>query len=83
VGQSIRIEPDSWVIPPIFQWLAQVGQVSAENMYNTFNMGIGFVVVVPPSQTDQARSWFEEQNVVAYTIGEVIEGNGEVMGIPH
>jgi phosphoribosylformylglycinamidine cyclo-ligase len=83
VGQSIRIEPNSWAIPPIFQWLAQVGQVSAENMYNTFNMGIGFVVVVPPSQIDLARSWFEEQNVVAYTIGEVIEGNGEVVGIPH
>ena len=81
-GQSVRIEPYSWVIPPIFQWLAQAGQVSVEAMYNTFNMGIGFVILVPPDQAEQSLHWFESQQMAAYRIGQVIEGSGEVVGLP-
>jgi phosphoribosylformylglycinamidine cyclo-ligase len=82
VGQSVQIDPNSWVIPPIFQWLAEVGQVSTESMFNTFNMGIGFVLIVPPEQAEQTCSWFESQNITAYTIGNVIEGANGVVGIP-
>jgi phosphoribosylformylglycinamidine cyclo-ligase len=81
-GQSVQIEPNSWLIPAIFQWLAEAGQVSAESMFNTFNMGIGFVVLVPPDQAEEARRWFEAQDVAAYRIGEVIQGTGEVLGLP-
>ncbi len=81
-GQSIEIDPKSWVVPPIFQWLADAGQLSLETLFNTFNMGIGFVLLVPPSQAAQTLSWFESQNMAAYTIGEVINGTGEVIGIP-
>jgi phosphoribosylformylglycinamidine cyclo-ligase len=81
-GQSVQIEPYSWVIPPIFQWLAQAGQVSVETMYNTFNMGIGFVILVPPDQAEQSLRWFESQQMAAYRIGQVIEGPGEVVGLP-
>ncbi|NEP01287.1 MAG: phosphoribosylformylglycinamidine cyclo-ligase [Symploca sp. SIO2E9] len=82
VGQSVQIDPTSWVIPQIFRWLAQAGDVSAKEMFNTFNMGIGFVVIVPPTQAEQTLSWFESQGITAYTIGKVIEGTGEVLGIP-
>ena len=82
-GQSVQIEPNSWVIPPIFQWLAEAGQVSVDSMFNTFNMGIGFVLLVPPEQADKTLRWFESQSVAAYRIGEVIEGAGEVVGIPY
>jgi phosphoribosylformylglycinamidine cyclo-ligase len=51
-------------------------------MFNTFNMGIGFVLLVPPEQAEQTCSWFESQNIPAYTIGKVIEGAGGVVGIP-
>lgn len=80
-GQSVQIELNSWVISPIFQWLAQAGQVRVNEMFNTFNMGIGFVVLVPPEQAEQSLQWFESQDVAAYTIGEVIEGAGEVVGL--
>jgi phosphoribosylformylglycinamidine cyclo-ligase len=82
-GQSVQIEPNSWVIPPIFQWLAEAGQVSVNSMFNTFNMGIGFVLLVPPEQAEKTLRWFESQSVAAYRIGEVIEGAGEVVGIPY
>jgi phosphoribosylformylglycinamidine cyclo-ligase len=83
VGQSVQIEPDTWAIPRIFQWIAEAGQVSVESMFNTFNMGIGFVLLVPPEQAEQTCSWFKSQNISAYTIGKVIEGAGGIVGIPH
>ncbi|MER3495048.1 MAG: phosphoribosylformylglycinamidine cyclo-ligase [Mastigocladus sp. ERB_26_2] len=81
-GQAIKINPDSWSIPPVFQWLAQTGSVSPQAMYNTFNMGIGFVLLVPPQQVQQAVKHFESQNIATYTIGEVITGSGELLGLP-
>jgi phosphoribosylformylglycinamidine cyclo-ligase len=78
-NQSVAVNLDSWEIPPIFQWLAQAGEVSQEAMLQTFNMGIGFVVIVPPEAAEDTLSWFEEQNIQAYTIGEVISGKGEVI----
>jgi phosphoribosylformylglycinamidine cyclo-ligase len=81
-GQSIKIDRSSWVIPPIFQWLAEAGDVSAAAMFNTFNMGIGFVLIVPPEQADQTIRWFEDQNINAYAIGSVCAGNGELLGVP-
>jgi phosphoribosylformylglycinamidine cyclo-ligase len=80
-NQSVQLDPNSWVVPPIFQWLAEAGEVSVESMFNTFNMGIGFVVLVPPEQAEETRRWFEAQQVAAYTLGKVIEGTGEVVGL--
>ncbi|NER92558.1 MAG: phosphoribosylformylglycinamidine cyclo-ligase [Symploca sp. SIO1B1] len=83
VNQSIQIDSSSWIIPPIFQWLAEAGQVSIDDMFNTFNMGIGFVLLVPPEQAQQIHHWFDAEDITAYTIGRVIEGNGSIVGIPH
>lgn len=81
-GQSVKIDTTSWVIPPIFKWLAQAGQVSLNSMFNTFNMGIGFVLIVPPQSAEQTIAWFKSQAIEANQIGEVIEGEKEVIGIP-
>lgn len=78
-GQSIGIKVNSWEILPIFPWLSEKGQVSWEDMYNTFNMGIGFAVIVPPSQGEKTINWFESHNIPAYEIGEVIPGSGELV----
>jgi phosphoribosylformylglycinamidine cyclo-ligase len=78
-GMSIQIRSASWVIPPIFHWLAETGEVSPDAMFNTFNMGIGFVVIVPPSEAEQTIKWFEAENIAAYNMGEVIAGNGELI----
>ncbi|MDJ0733665.1 MAG: phosphoribosylformylglycinamidine cyclo-ligase [Nostocaceae cyanobacterium] len=78
-NQAIKINTNSWSIPPVFQWLAENGGVSLQAMYNTFNMGIGFVVLVPPQEAEQAISFFEAQNIPAFAIGEVVTGNGELL----
>lgn len=82
-GKSIQIDMNAWTIPPIFEWIANAGEVPLPEMLNTFNMGIGFVVLVPPSQADQTIEWFTSQNISAYAIGEVIDGHGELLGLPN
>lgn len=81
-GQSISIEPGSWDIPPIFQWLAETGDVSQAAMFDTFNMGIGFVLIVPKEEASSTLNWFESQQIKAYQIGKTIEGDGTLVGLP-
>jgi phosphoribosylformylglycinamidine cyclo-ligase len=78
-GQSVRIYRDSWPILPVFQWLAQMGAVKAEAMFNTFNMGIGFVILVPPEIAAATMEHFQSSGINAYAIGEVIPGTGEIL----
>ena len=82
-GQSVQIDPQSWSVPPIFRWLAQMGQVSDRVMFETFNMGIGYVLLVPPEQSEATLTWFKERQIEAYRLGEVIEGTGRVIGLPY
>lgn len=80
--QSIQLFADAWPIPPIFNWLSDAGQVSTPDMFATFNMGIGYVVLVPVDQVSSAIALFASQNIQAYAIGEVVPGKGEVLGLP-
>ena len=78
-GKSVVINPQSWEIPPIFRWIAQFGNITQPNLLETFNMGIGFVVIVPSQQTTLTLNYFESQGIPAYQIGQVIDGIGEVI----
>jgi phosphoribosylformylglycinamidine cyclo-ligase len=80
--QAIALETSRWPTLPVFQWLSQAGNVKATDMFNTFNMGIGFVVIAPPTQSEQAISWFANQQINAYAIGRVISGNQTLTGLP-
>jgi len=81
-GQSIQLHPHAWTAPPIFDWLATVGHVSPNAMFHTFNMGIGFVVLVDPSMVTEILTFFAAQSISTAVIGEVITGAGELIGIP-
>ena len=81
-NQAIRLDSTSWPVLPIFEWLRSAGEVSLSDMFNTFNMGIGFAVIVPPAQVDDARSLFEQAGIAAYDIGEIVSGDGELLGLP-
>ena len=74
--QSIEVKQGSWTVPPIFHWLADAGKIQSEAMFNTFNMGIGFVIIVPPAQTQSILDWFKVKNITASQIGQVVSGDG-------
>ncbi|MGB3532974.1 MAG: phosphoribosylformylglycinamidine cyclo-ligase [Microcoleaceae cyanobacterium] len=80
-NQSVEITPNSWPILPIFNWIAETGNVPISAMYDTFNMGIGFVVIVPPSAAEDSLNWFQSQQLSAYQIGKIVKGDGNLLGL--
>jgi phosphoribosylformylglycinamidine cyclo-ligase len=80
-GHSVLIYPESWPVLPIFRWLAQMGSVNSEAMFNTFNMGIGFVIIVPSDLARSTINQLQSSGINAYQIGEVIAGKGEIVGL--
>ncbi|WP_448561710.1 phosphoribosylformylglycinamidine cyclo-ligase [Trichothermofontia sp.] len=80
-GQALQFT-HAWPIPPIFDWIAQMGDVPPTAMFDTFNMGIGFAVIVPPHQVDLAIQQLQQPTMTAFAIAEVVPGNGELFGLP-
>ncbi len=78
-NQSVKIDINSWPSLPIFDWIAEAGQVAIADMFNTFNMGVGFVLLVDRAEVAATVQWFESQEIAAWAIGEVIDGNGELV----
>ncbi|MEO0405748.1 MAG: phosphoribosylformylglycinamidine cyclo-ligase [Cyanobacteria bacterium P01_A01_bin.135] len=76
-GQSVQAQP--WDVPPLFNWIAAKGGVAKPEMYRTFNMGVGFVVIVPPDDADRAIAQLQAEGVRAWVLGEVVPGEGEVV----
>ena len=73
-GVKAVVKKDSYEVPAIFKLLAKTGDIEEEMMYNTYNMGIGMVIAVNPSDKDKALALLEEAGETAYVIGETVEG---------
>lgn len=76
-GITAEIVKDSYENPDIFNWLAKTGNIPETDMYGTFNMGIGMVVVVAPEHADNAIAILGENKIKAYRIGKAVKG-GEI-----
>lgn len=79
--QSITIDTNAWEISAVFQWLQKAGEVPQAAMWDTFNMGVGYVVIVPAAKAAESLAWFQSQDFEAFRVGEVVAGNGEVLGL--
>lgn len=74
-GVNVDVEYGTWPILPIFELMQQKGNISNRDMFTTFNMGIGLVVIVPAEQADEALRLANELGEQAYRIGTVTEGD--------
>ena len=72
-GVNAVIEKDSYEIPPVFGLLARKGQITEEMMYNTFNMGLGMVVAVDPSDADRTMEAVRAAGEQPYVVGRIEE----------
>ena len=68
-GVRAVIKKDSYEVPAIFKLLAEKGGIEEEMMYNTYNMGIGMVLAVDPSNVDTAMKAIREAGEIPYVIG--------------
>ncbi|BAT70851.1 phosphoribosylformylglycinamidine cyclo-ligase [Thermosulfidibacter takaii ABI70S6] len=75
---SLCLYTDSWTPQPIFNLLQKWGDIPKEEMFRTFNMGLGLLVVVDKDEADRALETLKKAGEKAYFVGEVIKGKGEV-----
>ncbi|WP_135557390.1 phosphoribosylformylglycinamidine cyclo-ligase [Paenibacillus cymbidii] len=73
-GVNVQIDYGSWPILPIFELMQKDGNISNNDMFRTFNMGIGMVVIVPAEQAEEALALASSLGEQAYRIGTVTEG---------
>jgi len=77
-NKDAHIDVQSYEVPQIFQWLKEQGKIEAQEMYNVFNMGIGFVLIVNKEDAQETLDILKVKNEEAYVIGEISNGTGQV-----
>ena len=73
-GLGARIDRRAWEVPALFRFLGDAGRVPTEDMYRSFNMGIGLIVACRPTDRDRAVSILVSQGERPCVIGEMIAG---------
>ena len=72
-GLGAKINKADVKVLPIFDLIAKTGNIPERDMYNTFNMGVGMIVVVDKADADEAIAILREKGDDAYLLGEVVE----------
>ncbi len=75
-GCGARIHMGSWPIPRVFRWIEEAGNVEAREMYRTFNMGVGFILVTPKENALKVISHLAKFKQHAWIVGEIVKGKG-------
>ncbi|MEK6837415.1 MAG: AIR synthase-related protein, partial [Nanoarchaeota archaeon] len=75
-GVGVEVNRKSWQPLPIFGLIQSAGNVPKEEMYSTFNMGIGYVYVIGKKDSDKVLQLLRQLKENAYVIGRVIRGDG-------
>lgn len=75
---AIEVNADAWQMPPIFKLLKEWGNVDWKEMYRTFNMGIGMVLIADKDEAEKIKQHLEAAGETYYEIGRIVPGNHDV-----
>jgi phosphoribosylformylglycinamidine cyclo-ligase len=75
-GLGAEIDLGSWPVPAIFELVRTAADASDDDMFATFNMGVGMVLVVTPNRADEVIGQAADAGVQAFGIGRVGPGSG-------
>ena len=83
-GCQASIDSGSWPRPPLFEWLQDAGEIPERDLWHTFNLGIGFCLVVPPDQVTATLACCRDLQLDAWSIGTIraAEQKGILLGVP-
>jgi phosphoribosylformylglycinamidine cyclo-ligase len=83
-GTAAVVRRAAWEVPPIFEWLQRSGNVPVDDMFRTFNMGIGLIVVVAAADADRLLDEVHARGGAgAKVIGEIVPGGEPLVEIKH
>ena len=74
-----QVNSNAWAVPNLFQQLQRAGGVERPEMFRTFNMGVGMVVIAPPSSVDTLIAGASAADVRSWTMGRITAGSGRVI----
>lgn len=75
-GTGVKINENSWPVPPVFKLISELGKIEVKEMYNVFNMGIGMVIAVSKEEAPGLLEQFKQSGESAYEIGVVTDKQG-------
>ena len=78
-GLCAKIDKSAIKVLPIFNVIAQWGNIPERDMYNTYNMGVGMSIVVPAEQVELSLSILKDNGIDAYVIGQIVPGEEKVI----
>jgi len=77
---NVEIKKDTWPVVPIFPYMQKIGNIKEQEMYRTFNMGIGLILIVPKEEKEKIEKVLENYpKFKIYEIGKIISGNKKVI----
>ncbi|MFC4525487.1 phosphoribosylformylglycinamidine cyclo-ligase [Dyella halodurans] len=76
-GLGIALDASTIVLPPVFDWLMREGKVAREEMWRTFNCGVGFTIILPRDAVSAASALLAKHGLASSVIGEVVPAQGE------
>ena len=76
---TAQVEVGCWTVPPIFEHLQKLGNISEEEMFRTFNMGIGLIAVIPAEKFTKAKALLERGSEKYCVIGRIIRGERKMV----
>lgn len=77
-GLKARVELGSWDVLPIFRLMKDLGKIEDEVLYNTFNMGIGLVIIADKIEAESIMEDLKNLGEKAYIIGDIAAGEGGI-----
>jgi len=77
VDLTVKIDRKSWEPLPIFKLLQRWGEIDDEQMFATFNMGVGMVIALPKKEVAEARAVLKAHGHDSFLIGKVAKGRGD------
>lgn len=78
-GLGVEISLGSWNVPALFKYIASCANIDEEDLFATFNMGIGMIMIVSKEQADLVMQLIKEAGETPCVIGKVIEGEGVIL----
>jgi len=76
-GLGIVLDASTIVLPPVFDWLMREGNVAREEMWRTFNCGVGFTIILPRDAVSAASALLAKHGLASSVIGEIVPAKGD------
>ncbi len=76
-GLGVALDAASWAMPPVFDWLRREGRIAADEMWRTFNCGIGYTLIVAGEDADRAITELDALGLAAWPIGSIVAASAE------